>query len=68
MGRQDPRCKPCGGLAVYIWDDNGKPARGEKGELVYAKVFSAMPISFWNDPDGKTYHAAYSTLSIMFGA
>ncbi len=33
-------------------------ARG-KGELVCTKPFPSMPIGFWNDPDGKKYHAAY---------
>lgn len=47
------------GLAVDVWDDDGKPVRQEKGELVCAKAFPAMPIGFWNDPDGKKYHAAY---------
>jgi acetoacetyl-CoA synthetase len=47
------------GLAVDVWDDDGRPIRQEKGELVCAKAFPAMPIGFWNDPDGKRYHAAY---------
>ena len=47
------------GLAVDVWNDDGKPVRREKGELVCAKAFPAMPIGFWNDPDGKKYHAAY---------
>lgn len=47
------------GLAVDVWDDNGKPVRQEKGELVCTKAFPAMPIGFWNDPDGAKYHAAY---------
>ncbi|MDX8468549.1 acetoacetate--CoA ligase [Mesorhizobium sp. VK23B] len=47
------------GLAVDVWDDDGKPVRQEKGELVCTKAFPAMPIGFWNDPEGKKYHAAY---------
>jgi len=47
------------GLAVDVWNDDGKSVRQEKGELVCAKAFPAMPIGFWNDPDGKKYHAAY---------
>ncbi|GAA4106620.1 acetoacetate--CoA ligase [Aminobacter aganoensis] len=47
------------GLAVDVWNDDGKPLREEKGELVCAKAFPAMPIGFWNDPDGAKYHAAY---------
>jgi acetoacetyl-CoA synthetase len=47
------------GLAVEVYDDDGKPVRGQKGELVCTQPFPCMPIYFWNDPDGKKYHAAY---------
>jgi acetoacetyl-CoA synthetase len=47
------------GMAMDVWDDDGKPVRGEKGELVCTRAFPCMPIGFWNDPDGKKYHAAY---------
>ncbi len=47
------------GMAVDVWDDAGRPVRGEKGELVCTAPFPAMPIGFWNDPDGTKYHAAY---------
>ncbi|MER9184360.1 acetoacetate--CoA ligase [Mesorhizobium sp. M0767] len=47
------------GLAVDVWDDDGRPLRQEKGELVCTKTFPAMPIGFWNDPDGRKYKAAY---------
>jgi acetoacetyl-CoA synthetase len=47
------------GLAVDIWDDDGNPVRGEKGELVCTKPFPSMPIMFWNDSDGSKYRAAY---------
>ncbi|MBP1842197.1 acetoacetyl-CoA synthetase [Rhizobium petrolearium] len=47
------------GLAVDVWNDDGKPVRGEKGELVCTKAFPSMPVMFWNDPDGKKYRAAY---------
>jgi acetoacetyl-CoA synthetase len=47
------------GLAVEVWNDQGKPVRGEKGELVCVKPFPSVPIGFWNDPEGKKYHAAY---------
>ena len=46
-------------LAVDVFDENGKPLRGEKGELVCTEPFPAMPIGFWNDPDGAKYRAAY---------
>ncbi|MFD1218473.1 acetoacetate--CoA ligase [Microbulbifer celer] len=47
------------GMAVEVWDDDGKPVQGEKGELVCAKSFPCMPIGFWNDPEGSKYHSAY---------
>jgi acetoacetyl-CoA synthetase len=47
------------GLAVDVWDDAGKPVRGEKGELVCAKAFLSMPVGFWNDEDGAEYCAAF---------
>lgn len=47
------------GLAVDVWDDDGKPVRGEKGELVCTRAFPSMPVMFWNDPDGAKYRAAY---------
>jgi acetoacetyl-CoA synthetase len=47
------------GMKVEVWDDDGKPLRGEKGELVCTAPFPSMPVSFWNDPEGKKYHAAY---------
>lgn len=47
------------GMAVDVWDDHGKSITGEKGELVCTKPFPAMPIGFWNDPEGVKYHSAY---------
>ncbi|WP_430256002.1 acetoacetate--CoA ligase [Neorhizobium sp. DAR64872/K0K18] len=47
------------GLAVDVWNDEGQPVRGEKGELVCTKAFPSMPLMFWNDPDGQKYRAAY---------
>ncbi|MET3661673.1 acetoacetate--CoA ligase [Aquamicrobium ahrensii] len=47
------------GMAMDVWDDDGRPVRQEKGELVCTKPFPAMPIGFWNDPDGARYRAAY---------
>jgi acetoacetyl-CoA synthetase len=47
------------GLKVEVWNDEGKPVQGEKGELVCAAPFPSMPVGFWNDPDGRRYRAAY---------
>ncbi len=46
-------------MAVDVWDENGRPLRGEAGELVCTKPFPSMPIEFWNDADGSKYRAAY---------
>src|SRR5262245_17883112 len=51
---------PALGMAVDVFDASGRPAPlHEKGELVCTKPFPSMPVSFWNDADGKKYHAAY---------
>jgi len=50
---------PALGMAVEIFDPDGVPLRGEKGELVCTRPFPSMPIGFWNDPDGSRYQAAY---------
>ncbi len=47
------------GMQVDVFDDDGKPIRGEKGELVCKAPFPSMPVGFWNDPDGAKYRAAY---------
>jgi acetoacetyl-CoA synthetase len=47
------------GMAMDVFSEAGKPVRGQKGELVCTKPFASMPVRFWNDPDGRKYHAAY---------
>ncbi|WP_415033037.1 acetoacetate--CoA ligase [Azonexus sp.] len=47
------------GMAVDVFDEDGQPVRGEKGELVCTRPFPVMPIGFWNDPDDSKYRAAY---------
>ena len=47
------------GMAVEIWDEDGKPLQGQPGELVCVKPFPSMPVGFWNDPEGRKYHEAY---------
>ena len=46
-------------MAVDVFDDDGRPVRGEKGELVCTAPFPSMPIHFWNDPGDEKYRAAY---------
>ena len=47
------------GMAVEIFDEQGRALRGERGELVCTAPFPSMPVAFWNDPDGSKYRAAY---------
>jgi len=49
------------GLAmdVDVFDADGRPLASEPGELVCKSPFPSMPVGFWNDPDGRRYHAAY---------
>ncbi len=47
------------GMAVDIFDGNGRPLASGKGELVCTGPFPSMPLGFWNDPDGSRYRAAY---------
>jgi acetoacetyl-CoA synthetase len=47
------------GMAVDVFDEAGKPVRGNRGELVCTAPFPSMPIGFWNDPDGEKYRSAY---------
>jgi acetoacetyl-CoA synthetase len=45
-------------MKVEIFDENGQSVQGP-GELVCTAPFPSMPVSFWNDPDGAKYRAAY---------
>jgi acetoacetyl-CoA synthetase len=47
------------GMAVEVWNGNGRRVIGEKGELVCTRPFPSAPICFWNDTDGKKYFQAY---------
>ena len=47
------------GMAVDVFDADGHPVVGQKGELVCTRPFPAMPVGFWNDPDGSRYRKAY---------
>ena len=50
---------PALGMASDVWNDEGRPIVGEKGELVCAEPFPSMPLGFWNDEDGSRYRASY---------
>jgi acetoacetyl-CoA synthetase len=47
------------GMAVYAYDDNGRPVVDQQAELVCTAPFPSMPIYFWGDEDGSKYHSAY---------
>mgnify|MGYP000193394482 CR=1 FL=1 len=47
------------GMAVDVFDDDGKPVVGQQGELVCTRPFPSMPVRFWGDDDGSKYRAAY---------
>ncbi|MEP7157493.1 MAG: acetoacetate--CoA ligase [Betaproteobacteria bacterium] len=56
--RGEIQCRTLG-MAVEVVDENAKPVRGQKGELVCTKPFPTMPLSFWNDPGDVRYRRAY---------
>ena len=47
------------GMAVEVWNEDGRPVIGKHGELVCTQPFPSAPVGFWNDPDGVRYRAAY---------
>ncbi len=47
------------GVAMDAWDPDGRPLRGEVGELVMTRPLPSMPVSFWDDPGGARYLDAY---------
>jgi acetoacetyl-CoA synthetase len=47
------------GMKVETLDADGRPVRGEPGELSCTMPFPSMPVAFWGDPDGIKYRAAY---------
>ncbi len=47
------------GMKVEIRGDDGRVLEGETGELTCSMPFPCMPVSFWNDPAGEKYRAAY---------
>ncbi len=51
--------RPCLGVALDAWGDDGKPVRGDVGELVVTQPMPSMPLEFANDPDGAMYRGAY---------
>jgi acetoacetyl-CoA synthetase len=56
--RGELQCRSLG-LAVEVFDEDGRSVVGKKGELVCTRPFPSMPLGFWNDKGGEKYHAAY---------
>ncbi|AZE84311.1 Acetoacetyl-CoA synthetase [Pseudomonas orientalis] len=56
--RGEMQCKSLG-MAIEVWDDQGRPLVGAKGELVCTRHFPAMPIGLWNDPHQQKLRASY---------
>jgi acetoacetyl-CoA synthetase len=56
--RGELQCKGLG-MAVDVYDEDGRPLPGGRGELVCTRPFPSMPVAFWNDPDGSRYRKAY---------
>ena len=56
--RGEMQCRGLG-MAVEVWDDDGRSVRGAKGELVCVKPFPSMPIGFWNDEADAKYRSTY---------
>ncbi|MFD4675984.1 acetoacetate--CoA ligase [Lentzea sp. NPDC058450] len=50
---------PCLGVALDCYTPDGRPVRGEVGELVVREPMPSMPLRFWDDADGEKYRAAY---------
>ena len=51
------------GMAVEVWDEQGRPVTEEKGELVCTKPFPSAPVGFWADERGERYQKAYFATS-----
>ncbi len=56
--RGELQCKGLG-MAVEIFDDQGRPVIGQQGELVCTRPFPSAPVGFWNDRGDARYRAAY---------
>ena len=56
--RGELQCRSLG-MAVEVFDEEGKSLVGKKGELVCTRPFPSMPLGLWNDRGGERYHAAY---------
>ncbi len=56
--RGEIQCRALG-MAVEVYDEQGQPVVGQRGELVCERPFPSMPLKFWNDSDNERYDDAY---------
>ncbi len=56
--RGEMQCRALG-MAVAVFDDDGRALRERAGELVCTRPFPSMPLGFLNDPGGEKYQRAY---------
>jgi len=56
--RGEMQCRALG-MAVDVFNTEGRPVRGQAGELVCTRPFPSMPLGFLDDPGGRKYHEAY---------
>lgn len=49
------------GCYVDAFNEQGKPVRGDLGEMVILEPMPSMPIYFWNDPSNDRYRNSYFT-------
>ena len=42
---------PCPGIAADVYGEDGRPVRGQVGELVITRPFPGMTAGFWKEPD-----------------
>ncbi|ANB03482.1 acetoacetate--CoA ligase [Ectothiorhodospira sp. BSL-9] len=47
------------GVDARAYTPDGRDAGHDRGELVCVTPFPAMPVRFWNDPDGARYRKSY---------
>lgn len=47
------------GMDVSVYNEDGDPVVGFKGELVCRSPFPSQPLGFWGDESGEKYHDAY---------
>ncbi|WP_032899516.1 acetoacetate--CoA ligase [Pseudomonas sp. Ag1] len=47
------------GVAAHAFDDQGKAAIDQVGELAVTAPMPSMPVYFWNDPTGERYRDSY---------